>query len=67
MEGDFLSAFPKFENIDLDCLLLFEKQKFTALTGFSYTFWVAGDLIGYFSSFYFPVTFPQVKALVLRC
>jgi hypothetical protein len=67
MEADFLSAYPKFENTDLDCLLLLKKQEFTALTGFSYTFWVAGDLIRHLSSFYFPVTFPQVKTLVLRC
>ena len=67
MEADFLSAYPKFENTDLDYLLLCEKQKFTALTGFSYTFWVAGNLIGYLSSFYFPVTFPQAKTLVFRC
>ncbi len=67
IEADFLSAYPKFENTDLDCLLLLNKQEFTALTGFSYTFWVAGDLIGYLSSFYFPVTFPQAKTLVLRC
>jgi len=67
MEADFLSAYPKFENTDLDCHLLLKKQKFTALTGFSYTFWVAGDLIGYLSNFYFPVTFLQVKTLVLRC
>ncbi len=67
MEADFLSAYAKFENTDLDCLLLFKKLKFTALTGFSYTFWVSGNLIGYLSTFYFPVTFPQVKTLVLRC
>jgi len=67
IEADFLSAYPQFENTDLDCLLLLNKQKFTALTGFSYTFWATGDLIGYLSSFYFPVTFPQVKTLVLRC
>ncbi len=67
IEADFLSAYPKFENTDLNCLLLCEKQKFTASAGFSSTFWVAGDLIGYLSSFYFPVTFPQVKTLVLRC
>ncbi len=67
IEADFLSADPKFENTDLDCLLVCEKQKITALTGFSYAFWVAGNLIGRLSSFYFPVTFPQVKTLVLRC
>ena len=67
IEADFLSAYPKFENTDLDCLLLCEKQKFTALTGFSYAFWVAGDLVGHLPGFYFPVTFPQVKTLVLRC
>ena len=67
MEADFLSDHLQFENTDLDCLLLLDKQKFTALTGFSYTFWVAGDLIGYLFNSYFPVTFPQVKTLVLRC
>jgi hypothetical protein len=67
MEADFLSAYPKFENTDLDCLLLCKKQKFTALTGFSYAFWVASNLIGHLSCFYYQVTFPQVKTLVLRC
>jgi len=67
IEADFLSAYPQFENTDLDCLLLLKKQEFTPLTGFSYTFWVAGDLIGYFFNFYSPVIFPQVKTLVLRC
>ena len=66
IEADFLSAYPKFENTDLDCHLLL-KKKFAALNGISYTFWVAGDQIGYLSNFYFPVMFPQVKTLVLRC
>ena len=66
-EADFLSAVPKFENTDLDCLLLCDKQKFTALTGFSYAFWVASNLIGHLSCFYYQVTLPQVKTLVLRC
>jgi hypothetical protein len=67
MEADFLSAYPGFENTDLDCLLLCKKQQFTALTGFSYAFWVASNLIGHPSCFYYQVTFPQVKTLVLRC
>ena len=67
MEADFLSTVPKFENTDLDCLLLCEKQKFTALTGFSYAFWVASNLIGHLSCFCYEVTLPQVKTLVLRC
>jgi hypothetical protein len=67
MEADFLSAYPKFENTDLDYLLLCKKQKFTALTGFSYPFWVVSNLIGHLSCFYYQVTFPQVKTLVLRC
>jgi hypothetical protein len=67
VEADFLSAYPKFENTDLDCLLLCKKQKFTALTGFSYPFWVASNLIGHLSCFYYQVTFPQAKTLVLRC
>ncbi len=67
IEADFLFAYPKFENTDLDCHLVLKKQKFAALNGFSYPFRVAGDLIGYHSSLYFPFTFPQVKTLVLRC
>ena len=67
MEADFLSAVPKFENTDLDCLLLYDKQNFAALTGFSYAFWAAGNLIGHLSCFYYQVTVPQVKSLVLRC
>jgi len=67
IEADFLSAYPQFENTDLDCHLLLKKQEFTALTGLSCTFWVVGDPLGYVSSFYFPVTFPQPKTLVLRC
>ncbi len=67
MEADFLSASPKFENTDLDSLLLLKREKFTAATGFSHTFRVAVDLIGYLFSSYFPVMVPQVKTLVLRC
>lgn len=67
IEADFLSTYPKFENTDLDCLLLCKKQKFTALTSFSYAFWIASNLIGHLSCFYYQVTFPQVRALVLRC
>ena len=67
MEADFLSASPKFENTDLDCLLLSKKETFTAVSGFSYAFWVAGNLIEHLSGFYYQVTFPQVKTLVLRC
>ena len=67
MEADFLSANLKFENTDLDCLLLCEKQKFILISGFSYPFWVASNLIEHFSCFYYQVMFPQVKILVLRC
>jgi hypothetical protein len=67
MEADFLSPVPKFENTDLDCLLLYDKQNFTALTGFSYAFWVASNLIGHLSYLYYQVSLPQVKTLVLRC
>jgi hypothetical protein len=67
MEADFLSTSPKFENTDLDCLLLSKKETFTAVSGFSYAFWVAGSLIEHLSGFYYQVTFPQVKTLVLRC
>ncbi len=66
-ESDFLSADLKFENTDLDCFLLCKKQKFTALTGFSYGFLGAGNLIGHLSCSYYQVTFSQVKTLVLRC
>jgi hypothetical protein len=66
MEADFLSAYPKFENTDLDYLLLCKKQKFTASV-FSYAFWVASNLVEHFSCFYYQVTFPQEKTLVLRC
>ena len=67
MEADFLSAHPKFENVDLDYLLLCKKQQITVLTGFSYAFWVASNLIGHLSCFYYQVTSPQVKTFVLRC
>ena len=67
MEADFLSPYPKFENTDLDCLLLCKKQTFTALIGFSYAFSVASNLNGHFSCSYYQVTFPQAKTLVLRC
>jgi len=67
MEADFLSAYPKFENTDLDCLLFSKKQKFTTPSGFSCAFWVASNLVEHFSCFYYQVTFPQVKTLVLRC
>jgi hypothetical protein len=67
MEADFLSAHPKFENIDLDYLLLCKKQQITALTGFSYAPWIASNLIRYPSCFYHQVMFPQEKNLVLRC
>ena len=67
MEADFLSTRPKFENTDLDCLLLCKKQEFTAPSGFSYALWFAGNLIGHFYCFYYQVAFPQVKPLVLRC
>jgi hypothetical protein len=67
MEADFLSAYPKFENTDLDCFLVCKKEKFAAFSGFSYAFWVASNLIEHLSGFYYQVTFPQVKTLVLRC
>jgi hypothetical protein len=67
MEADFLSASPKFENTDLDCLLLNKKEKFTVFSGFSYAFWVASNLIEHLSGFYYQVTCPQVKTPVLRC
>jgi len=67
MEADFLSAYPTFENTDLDSLLFCKKDKFTAFSGFSYAFWVASNLIEHLSGFYYQVTFPQVKTLVLRC
>jgi hypothetical protein len=67
MEADFLSAQPKFENTDLECLVLYEKQRVTAISGLSYAFQVANNLIGHFSCFYYQVAFPQVKPLVLRC
>jgi hypothetical protein len=67
MEADFLSAYPKFENTDLDCFWVCKKEKFAAFSGFSYAFWVASNLIEHLSGFYYQVTFPQVKTLVLRC
>ena len=67
VEADFLSHDLKVENTDLDCLLLCEKQKITAISGFSYAFWLASNLIEHFSCFYYQVMFPQVKILVLRC
>ncbi len=67
MEADFLSAVPNFENTDLDCLLHYKKQQFTALPGFSCAFWAGSNLIGDLSCFYYQVTLPQVKPLVLRC
>jgi len=67
MEADFLSADPKFENTDLDCLLLCEKQQITAISGFSYAFWVSSNSIKHCSCFYYQIMFPQVKTLVLRC
>ncbi len=67
VDADFISVVPKFEDTDSDCLLLFKKQKPTALTGFSHTFWAASNLIGYLPFFYYQVTFPQAKTLVLRC
>ncbi len=66
-EADFLSSKPKFENTDLECLVLCEKQRFTVLGSFSYTIFVASDLTGNFSYSYYQVTYPQSKALVLRC
>ena len=66
-EADFLSPYSKLENTDLDCLLLLRKQKLAAWISVSYKFSVIGDLIGFPSSFYFPMAFPQVKTLILRC
>ena len=67
MEADFLSTQSKFENTDLDCLLLYEKQRITAISGLSYASQVANNLIGHYSCFFYQVTFPQAKTLVLRC
>ncbi len=67
MEADFLSASPKFENTDLDSLLLLKRETSAALTGFSLTFRDEGDLTGLLSSSYFPVMSPRVKTFILRC
>ena len=67
IEADFLSAYPQFENTDLDCHMLLKKQEFTALTGFSCVFWVVGDPLGYVFSLCLPVALPQVRTLILRC
>ncbi len=67
MEADFLSASPKFENADLDCLPFCKKQAFTASSSFSNAFWVAGNLAKSFFSSYSQATYPQVETLVLRC
>ncbi len=67
MEADFLSASPKFENADLDCLPFCKKQDFTASGGFSYPFWVATNLAKNFSFFYSQAALPQIETLVLRC
>lgn len=67
MEADFLSASPKFENADLDCLPFFKKQAFAASSSFSYPFWVASNPAKSFFCFYSQATFPQLETLVLRC
>ena len=67
MEADFPSAHPKFENRDLYCMFLFEKQNITAISGYSYSFWLASNLNEHFSCFYYQGMFPQTKTLVLRC
>ncbi|MFB3886076.1 MAG: hypothetical protein ACE144_12675 [Thermodesulfobacteriota bacterium] len=67
MEADFLSAYPKFENTDLDCLLFSKKEKFTTPSDSSCAFWVGSDLAEHFSCFYYQATVPQVKSLILRC
>jgi hypothetical protein len=67
MEADFLSAKPKFENTDLDCLLFSKKQEFTTPSGFSFAFCTGCNLVEHFSCFYYQVASPQVKCLVLRC
>ena len=67
MEADFLSAQPKFENTDLDCASLCDKQKFTAISCSSYAIEVGSNLIGHYSCFFYQIAFPQTKPLVLRC
>ncbi len=67
MEADFLSQSPKFENTDLDSLLVCEKQKFTVLNGLSHAFLVAINPVGHLSCFNYQATFSQVAGLVLRC
>jgi hypothetical protein len=67
MEADFLSAYPKIENTDLDCLLFCKKQESAASSGFSYAYWVTSNLVEHFSCLYYQDTLPQVKPLVLRC
>jgi hypothetical protein len=67
METDFLSPHSKFENTDLDYLLLCKKQKFTASSGSPHAFWIASNLAKHFSYLYYQVSFPQAKTLVLRC
>jgi hypothetical protein len=67
IETDFLSTYPTFENTDLDCFLFCKKDKFTAFRGFSYAFWVAGNLIELFPGISYQVTFPQLGTFVLRC
>lgn len=67
MEADFLSSQPKFENTDLDCASLCDKQKFTTISCSSYAIQVISNLIGHCSCFFDQIAFPQIKTLVLRC
>jgi len=67
IEADILSQNVKFENTDLDCLQFFEKQKFTGMNTFCYTFSGVNNLAGHLFCLSYEVTFPQVKTSVLRC
>jgi len=67
MEADFLSTCQKFENPDLDCLLLCKKHEVTTSSGFSHAFWGEGNPAKHFYWFSCHVSFPQPKTSVLRC
>ena len=66
-EADFLSAQLKFENTDLDCALLGQKQKIAAISCPSYAFQAMGNLIGHYFCLFYQVALPQAKSLILRC
>ena len=65
-EADFFST-PQFENPDLDYLLLCKKQNLMSSSSFSHGFSDARNLAQHFSCLYYQVTFPEVKAPILRC